>query len=386
MENFVYHIPTRIYFGQGQLSQLRNITEINKKVLLVYGGGSIKRTGLYDNVYTILRESGVEKVKELAGVQPNPRIESVREGIRICREHNLGVVLAVGGGSVIDCSKAIAAGYYHDGDPWDFTSDPSKIYKALPVATVLTLAATGSEMNTGAVITNPELNAKLGFGSPLMRPIFSILDPSLTFTLPARQTAAGVADTMSHIMENYFNHVKGAYLQKELAEALLRTAVKYGPVAIKNPMDYEARANLMWCASLALNGLLASGARSGWSNHPMEHVLSAHYDITHADGLAILTPNWMAHVLDESTAPDFAEFGRKVFGIRIGDNVIESAKEAIRLLRFFFNSLGLPATLHEVGIGEEKLQEMASQAVSSLSNCYVPLTEADVYEIYRRSL
>lgn len=386
MENFEYYVPTRIYFGKGQLKQLSHITEFGKRVLVVYGGGSVKRSGLYDQVMEQLSAAGVELVKELGDIAPNPRISSVRSGMAICREYALDVILAVGGGSVIDAAKVIAAGMCYDGDVWDIVKDASLIQASLPVATILTLAATGSEMDINAVISNPGTNEKLNMRAVPLRPVFSILDPTLTFSVPPRQTAAGAADILSHVMENYFNHVEGCDLVKELAEGIMRTTVKYGPIALREPENYTARANLMWASSLALNDLLCSGASCGWSAHPMEHILSAHYDITHADGLAILTPNWMEYILSPATAPDFAHFGHAVFGLDQSADVMTDAKAAIRALRDFNHTLGLPATLRDVGIGEEKLRLMAEETTQYLSNCYVPLTAEDVYAIFRVSL
>ncbi|MBQ6691753.1 MAG: iron-containing alcohol dehydrogenase, partial [Clostridia bacterium] len=255
MLNFTHHIPTTIHFGQGQLSHLSELKESGKNVLLVYGGGSIKKTGLYDEIMKILTENGLS-VTELAGVQPNPRIESVREGIRLCRENNVDMVLAVGGGSSIDCAKVVAAGVFYDGDAWDLVLDRTKITKALPIYSVLTIAATGSEMDRVAVISDMSKNEKWSTGSPLMAPKMSVLDPSITFTVSKKQTAAGTADIMSHTFENYFTPVKGAFFQARMCEALLKTVIHYGPIAYEEPENYEARANLMWCSSWAINGFL----------------------------------------------------------------------------------------------------------------------------------
>lgn len=231
------------------------------------------------------------------------------------QENSIDIVLAVGGGSSIDCAKVVAAGRYYEGDAWDIVVDPGKIDKVLPIASVLTIAATGSEMDSTAVITNPETNDKIGTKHPYMAPKFSILDPVYTFTLPAKQTAAGTADIMSHIFESYFEKTQGAYLQNRMAEALLKTCIKYGAIALKEPENYEARANLMWASSLAINGLLRYGKASVWSVHPIEHVLSAYYDITHGVGLAILTPHWMKYVLDDTTVDKFAEYGVNVWNL-----------------------------------------------------------------------
>lgn len=239
MQNFNYNIPTKIFFGKGQIEQLgSNLKDISKNVLLVYGGGSIKKNGLYDKVVSQLESAGIEW-KELSGVEPNPKIESVREGVKICRENGIGAVLAVGGGSTIDCAKIIASGTCYDGDPWEQVVDNSKITKALPVVSVLTLSATGSEMDGFAVISDMEKNEKWGTGNDVTKPVFSILDPEYTYTVSARQTAAGTADIMSHTFENYFNQEKGAYLQARFCEGILKTCIKYAPVAVKTPDNYE---------------------------------------------------------------------------------------------------------------------------------------------------
>ncbi|HAG44342.1 MAG TPA: NADH-dependent alcohol dehydrogenase, partial [Clostridium sp.] len=299
MLNFVYSIPTEIFFGEGKIKVLgKEIKKYGNKVLLVYGGGSIKKTGLYDKITNILKENNIDFV-ELAGVEPNPRITSVREGIKLCRENNVDFILAIGGGSVIDCSKFIAGGYYYDGDPWDFFIGKGNVTKALPLASILTLAATGSEMNRGGVISNLETNQKLATGHPTLSPKFSILDPTYTYTVPKNQTAAGAVDIMSHIFEVYFTPTKTAFLQNRMAEALLKTVFHYGPIAFNEPENYEARANLMWASSLAINGLLSYGKDTNWSVHDMEHELSAFYDITHGVGLGILTPVWMEYILND---------------------------------------------------------------------------------------
>jgi len=388
MNDFVFSVPTAIYFGKGQVEKLGGIVQqYGSRALLVYGGGSIKRSGLYDKVLGQLKKNFVS-VTELAGVEPNPKIASVREGVRLCRENKVDVVLAVGGGSSIDCAKVVAAGACYDGDPWDLVTEPARIQKALPLVTVLTMAATGSEMNQNAVITNPETHEKLGTAGQVLKPRASILDPELTFTVPRRQTAAGTADIMSHTFENYFTGVKGAFLQARFAEGILRTCIQYGPAALKRPDDYEARANLMWASSHAINGLLSCGAEVAWSVHPMEHELSAFYDITHGVGLAILTPNWMKYVLSDSTVGKFAEYGVNVWGIDANQAPLLTAQQAIEKTRAFFTaSLGLPSTLREVGIGEENLKVMAEHAAShGLEHAFVPLRADDVLKIYRASL
>lgn len=386
MLNFHYNIPTEIYFGKGQINNLgTNLKKVSSNVLLVYGGGSIKKIGLYDKVLEQLQANRISFC-ELAGVEPNPRIESVRKGVEIVRENNLTAVLAVGGGSTIDCAKVIASGSCYDGDPWDQVIDSSKITKALPVVSVLTLSATGSEMDGFAVISDLEKNEKWGTGNDLTKPVFSILDPEYTYTVSKKQTAAGTADIMSHTFENYFNQNKGAFLQGRFCEGVLKTCIKYAPIAIEEPENYEARANLMWSSSMAINGIVSYGEGAAWSVHPMEHELSAFYDITHGVGLAILTPYWMEYVLNDDTVWRFVEYGRNVWGITDGDD-FAIAKEAIAKTREFFVSLGLPATLSEIGITDEHFEIMSRKAADGgLANGFVPLDAEDVMTIFRSAL
>ncbi len=387
MTNFIYSIPTKIYFGKGQISHLGEaVGAYGHRALLVYGGGSIKKMGLYSTVIDLLKKSSIE-VTELSGVEPNPKIESVRAGVTLCRENQIDVVLAVGGGSSIDCAKVVAAGACYDGDAWDLVIHPEKIKDVLPVISVLTLAATGSEMDAFAVISDMEKNDKFGTASEGMKPKASILDPEYTYTVSKQQTAAGTADIMSHTFENYFTNVKGAFIQARFSESLLKTCIKYGKIAVEDPTNYEARSNLMWASSLAINGLLPNGAEVAWSVHPMEHELSAFYDITHGIGLAILTPNWMKHVLNEKTVGQFAEYGVNVWGIDPMLDQFEIANQAIQNTRNYFNALGIPSTLREVGIGEEKLEIMAKKAASmGLEYAFVPLSADDVLAIYKASL
>ena len=384
MNNFTYNIPTVIHFGRDQLSRLSELARSGKNVLLVYGGGSIKRSGLYDAVMKNLLDAGLN-VTELPGVEPNPRIESVRKGVELCHENNIEMVLAVGGGSSIDCAKVIAAGACYHGDSWDLVLDPRKIKAALPIYSVLTLAATGSEMDTFAVISDLEKNEKWGTGSRWMSPKMSILDPTYTFTVSPKQTSAGTADIMSHTLENYFTPVKGAYVQARMCEALLKTLIHYGPIALEQPDNYEARANLMWVSSLAINGLMSNGANVAWCVHPMEHELSAFYDITHGEGLAILTPFWMDFALREDTAWRFGEYGRNVFGLT-GDNDMEVGRQAIACTREFFRKMNLPATLGEVSIDSTHFDIMAQKAAAGCTGSFVPLSSDDIKAIYTAAL
>ena len=383
MYNFAFHVPTTIHFGKGQISHLADLAAYGKKVLLCYGGGSIKRNGIYDQATKILSDAGLQ-IFELSGVEPNPRIQTVRRGVDLCRKESIDRVLAIGGGSTIDCAKVVAAGAKYDGDAWDLVIHPELIKAALPIFSVLTLAATGSEMDAFAVISDMTKNEKWGTAAECLKPTMSVLDPTYTFSVPARQTAAGTADMMSHTFENYFSMDDGAYVQKRMAEALLKTMIHYGPIALEKPDDYDARANLMWAASHAINGLVGEGCAPAWCVHPMEHELSAFYDITHGEGLAILTPAWMEHVLSEKTEKQFATYGRNVWGLT-GTDDAPVAREAIaRTRQFFTETMHMPATLHEVGItDEEHFDVMAQKAADGSKGSFVPLTKEDIVEIYR---
>ncbi|MCI6262881.1 MAG: iron-containing alcohol dehydrogenase [Coriobacteriaceae bacterium] len=383
MYNFTFHAPTTIHFGKGQISHLADLAGYGKKVLLCYGGGSIKRNGIYDQATKILSDAGLQ-IFELSGVEPNPRIQTVRRGVDLCRKESIDMVLAIGGGSTIDCAKVVAAGAKYDGDAWDLVIHPELIKAALPIFSVLTLAATGSEMDAFAVISDMTKNEKWGTAAECLKPTMSVLDPTYTFSVPARQTAAGTADMMSHTFENYFSMDDGAYVQKRMAEALLKTMIHYGPIALEKPDDYDARANLMWAASHAINGLVGEGCAPAWCVHPMEHELSAFYDITHGEGLAILTPAWMEHVLSEKTEKQFATYGRNVWGLT-GTDDAPVAREAIaRTRQFFTETMHMPATLHEVGItDEEHFDVMAQKAADGSKGSFVPLTKEDIVEIYR---
>jgi len=384
MNNFTYSIPTKVYFGKGQISHLTELKESGNKVLLVYGGGSIKKAGIYDTAMKLLADAGLS-VFELAGVEPNPRIQTVRKGAEICKKEAVDMVLAIGGGSTIDCAKVVAAAAKYEGDAWDLVLNPGLITGALPIYSVLTLAATGSEMDQFAVISDMTKNEKWGTEGECLKPKMSILDPEYTYTVSPKQTSAGTADIMSHTLETYFTNVEGAAVQARFCESILKTLIQYGPIALAEPDNYEARANLMWCGSLAINGLCKGGAEVAWCVHPIEHELSAFYDITHGEGLAILTPFWMDYALNEKTAAKFAEYGRNVWGVT-GDDDMEAAKASIACTRDFFKKLNLPSTLREVGIGETHFDIMAEKAVKGCEGAYVPLTKEAIVSIYKAAL
>ena len=389
MNSFIYDIPVKVYFGENQLSHLGGeLKKYGNRVLLTYGGGSIKRIGLYDNVIEELHKAGME-VFELSGIEPNPRIESVREGVKMCKEHNIDVLLAVGGGSTIDATKFMAAGACVEHDPWEFFGANAKpIERALPLVTILTLSATGSEMDSGGVISNLATQDKLGRLAQPMLPKVSFLDPTLTYSVSAYQTACGAADIMSHIMEVYFNMNKDLYMLDCFMEGMLKTVVRYAPIAIAEPENYEARANLMWTSSWAINGFINGGKKKAWSCHPMEHELSAVYDITHGLGLAILTPRWMEYCLDETNVEKYVSFGVNVFGIDANQEPMTIAKQSIqRLSDFFFKTLGLQSTFTEVGIKREDFKEMARKACRYGDiRGFKTLTPEDVERIYEMCL
>lgn len=384
MENFIWYVPTKIYFGKGQLSHLREMKECGDRVLLVYGGGSIKKLGIYDEALAILKGEGMT-VFELGGVEPNPKVELVRKGVDLCRRENIDMVLGIGGGSVLDTAKAVAAGAKYDGDVWDFVGHNGLIKDALPIFTVLTMSATGSEMNKNAVISDMSRNLKEGISSDLLKPRMSICDPTYTFSVSMYQTAAGTADIMSHTFEVYFADVPGGYLTARFGEAVLRTCVKYGPIALSEPDNYEARANLMWASTTAINGLTKLSSTTGWSCHPIEHELSAWYDITHGVGLAILTPRWMRHILSERTMWKFAEYGREVWGLEGDDEMVANAAIE-RTGSFLFDTMKLPRTLGEVGIDSAHFAEMAAHAAPAFARSYVPLSEKDILAILNACL
>lgn len=386
INDFIYDIPVRIYFGRDQLHHLGSeLKQYGTRVLMTYGGGSIKRIGLYDRVVKEIRDAGLE-LYELSGIEPNPRIDSVRKGAEMCKQHHIDVLLAVGGGSTIDATKFMAAGACVDHDPWDFLdlSKRSPIERALPIVSILTLSATGSEMDSGGVISNPETKDKLGRLAPAMLPKASFLDPSNTFSVSPYQTACGAADMLSHIFEVYFNMDQDLYMLDCFMEGLMKTIIRYAPVAMREPDNYEARANLMWASSWAINGFIDGGKRQAWSCHPMEHELSAIYDITHGLGLAILTPRWMEYCLDETTVSKYVQFGTNVFGIDPTLPPMDIAHKAIAMLSdFLFGTLQLKRTFPEVGIDRTHFAVMAKKSVfGDTLKGFKPLRQFDVEQIF----
>lgn len=387
MQNFDYMTPTRLIFGRDAIAKLPEVmTRFGKKILLTYGGGSIKKIGLYQKVLEMLK--GYDIV-ELPGIQPNPKYDpSVLDGVRLCKEHNVDVILSVGGGSVLDCSKAIAAGAKYDGDPWDLISYKVKAKAALPIVDIITLAATGSEYDCGGVISRTETNDKIGYIDPLLFPVVSILDPVYTFTVSKKQTAAGIADAMNHTIEQYFVE-DSTLLNDGFCESMLRSLMINGRKCLENPEDYTARAEMMLACTYGCNGILALGnSYSGWPCHGIEHALSAYYDITHGEGLAIITPRWMRHILNERTIDRFVKYGINVFGIDPALPKQEIAKKAIDATYEFFQSINIPMHLREVGIDDSRIDEMAHHIATNegLDKAYAPLNEQDIKEILLESL
>lgn len=387
MQNFDYATPTRLIFGKDAINSLVSVMQpLGKRVLLAYGGGSIKKTGLYDKVKGLLKDF---EITELSGIQPNPKYDpSVLEGVRLCKENNIDVILSVGGGSVLDCTKAIAAGAKYDGEPWDLITYKVPTNDALPIVDIMTLAATGSEYDAGGVISRTETNDKVGYIDPHLFPVASILDPTYTFTVSKKQTAAGCADAMNHTMEQYFA-ADTTLLNDGFCESMLRSLMTNARAILKNPEDYTARAEFMLCCTYGCNGILSLGnSPSGWPCHGMEHALSAYYDITHGEGLAIITPHWMEHILSEKTVDRFVKYGVNVFGINANQDKMEIAHQAIKATYDFFAEIGIPMTLREVGIDETRIDEMAQHVADTegLEHGYVPLYKEDIAAIFRASL
>ena len=388
MVNFDYQTPTRLIFGRGVVQEkLHDVMEkFGKRVLITWGGGSIKRSGLYDQVREILKD---KEIYELPGIEPNPKYDpSVLEGVRICKEKNIDVILSVGGGSVLDCTKAIAGAACSDADPWDVITMKVPTLKAIPIVDIITLAATGSEYDRGGVISRTDTNDKLAYFSDLVFPAVSFIDPTYTFTLPVRQTLAGVSDCINHIMEQYFcgEHIM---MNDAFMEGAIKSLMKNVRIVLEDPENYEARAEIFYATTLGCNGIYSLGnSESGWPMHAIEHALSGHYDINHGEGLAIVTPRWMKHILSEKTIERFVSFGTGVFGIDPALPEMEIAEKAIQSIHDFYREIGLPMTLREVGIDGSRIDEMAHHIAvnEGLENAWAPLHEEDIAAILRDCL
>jgi len=389
MLNFSFCSPTYFEFGKGTENVTGSLVKRagGGKLLLHYGGGSIKKSGLYDRVVTSLKENGLDFV-ELGGAQPNPVSSLVYEGIELCRKENVDFILAVGGGSAIDSAKAIAAGAVYDGDFWDFFSGKG-VEQALPVGVILTIAAAGSEGSPNSVITNEKTNEKRGCGGEVLRPVFSILNPEMTQTLPPYQTAAGAADIMVHVIERYFSNTKNVEITDRLCEAVLKTMIAETPKAIENPNNYEARANIMWAGMVAHNNLCGVGREQDWASHGMAHGPSAFYDATHGAALSVICPAWMKFVSKVNPAK-FIQFAVRVWDCDMNfENPEITAREGIERFEIFLKKIGMPSSIKEFGAKEDEIPKLVKHVgvgADKTFGGYVKLNAQDVEEIYKLAL
>lgn len=389
MNDFVFHTPTKVFFGRGGEKKVGEILRSYgfSKVLFHYGSGSIKRSGLYDTVVASLKDAGISFV-ELGGVEANPKVSLARKAAKLAREEKVDLILAVGGGSVLDSSKAAAAGAYYNCDPWEFSTKKRIPEKALPVGTILTLAASGSEMSDSCVLTNEENWLKRGFNAPCNRPLFSILNPELTFTVGKFQTGCGIVDIMMHTLERYLTPEGGeSDLTDRIAEGLLIAVRDAGRRAIADPRDYEARATLMWAGSVSHNDYTGCGRKRLFPVHKLEHELSAFRDeIAHGAGLSVLFPAWAEHEMPYDY-PRFAQFANRVLGVEMDfEHPERTAREGIRTLRRFFEEIGMPTHLSQLGIKPENYEKLAANTVRTVNGpvkSYSPLDEKAIIEIYR---
>jgi len=382
MNNFTYCTPTEYIFGRGVENEVGALAsqKLGRKILLVYGGSFAERSGLLDRVRHSLSDAGVEFV-ELGGIQPNPTDNRVYEGIDLGRRANISGVLAVGGGSVIDTAKAIAGGIPYDGDFWDFWAGKAVMTEALPVGTVLTIAAAGSEGSGNSVITKLDGGHKVSLRTNVLRPLFSMLDPELTESLPPFQTACGIVDMMAHIMERYFSNTPDCEVTDRLCEATLISIINMAPAVLADPHDYPARANIMWAGTVAHNGMLGVGREEDWSSHAMEHEISALYGVSHGAGLAVVFPAWMEYA-SRLNPSKIEQLGRRVFGV-------ESAAAAIVALRKFYKSLGMPLTMGELGVSAPDIDLMVKklhQTKGQMFGAYIRLDESATRQIYHLML
>lgn len=386
MNQFNFYSPTEFIFGKDREKECGKYVKKygGTKVLVHYGTGSVIRSGLLDRVKKSLEEEGISYV-ELGGVKPNPRDTKVYEGIDICRKENVDFILSVGGGSTIDSSKAIAIGALYDGDFWDFFSRKAEIKKALPIGTVLTIAAAGSEGSGATVITKEEGMLKRDAGSDLMKPRFSILNPALTMTLPAYQTACGATDIMAHVFERYITNTKEVETTDRLCEAVLLTMINETPKAIKNPEDYGARANIMWAGTVAHTDLLGVGRSQDWNSHAIEHELSGLYDCAHGAGLAVIMPSWMEYVYKHDVMR-FAQMAVRVWGCEMNfQNPEETALKGIRCFRRFLSEIGMPINFEQIGAKEEDIPVLVEKfgIGNGKTGGFVPLSAEDITNIYK---
>lgn len=390
MLNFDYGAPTRIIFGKDTQHQIGQLAAQYgyKKLLVHYGGGSVVRSGLLEDVKKALTQAGVAFV-ELGGVKPNPCDNLVYDGAALCKREGVDAILAVGGGSVMDSAKAIALAAPDDGDFWDFYQRTRTPKEHLPVCTIVTLAASGSEASNSAVITNTKTRQKMGLGIPQNYPVFSILNPELTYTLPAYQTACGCADMMAHVLERYFTNTDQVGLSDRLLESVMQTILQYGPIALRQSDHYGARANLMWAGTLAHNGLFGMGREGDWGSHKLEHILSARYDVAHGAGMAVIFPAWM-QVQYKHNIPLFSQLFQRLFGIQPDrDQPEQTILQGIEMLRSFYRSLGLPTTLGQLGVPKEDipwLVQHVQRDASGKVGSFHPLDDQGIQAVYEHAL
>lgn len=386
--NFTYNTPTKLYFGKNSVKELPDVIgQFGKNVLLTYGGGSIKKMGLYDRVRELLKDFNIV---ELSGIEPNPKYDpSVITGAKLCKENNIDVILAVGGGSVLDCSKAISVCSLYDGEGWDLISGKVKATESIPVVDIITLAATGSEYDAGCVISNTAINDKRGYVDGILYPIASFLDPEYTFSVSKWQTACGTADAINHVLEQFFAKPSNAFNDGVMISAI-RSLMTNAKIALEKPSDYDARSELMYVCTLACNGILSNGSGySGWPMHAIEHALSAYFDITHGAGLAIITPRWMREILSENTVERFVTLGKLLFGFNnLSD--FDMANKVINEFYTFFESIGIPMHLAELGVKADKIEEMADHILENDNTAndwmYVPLDKDSLIRILAESM
>ncbi len=390
MRDFTYYAPTEVVFGKESEEQVAQLVKKygGHRVLVHYGGQSAKRSGLLDKICCLLDEGGVPHT-ELGGVVPNPRLSLVHKGIQLCKEQQIDFILAVGGGSVIDSAKAIAYGVCYEGDVWDFYLRKAVAQACLPVASVLTIPAAGSEMSEASVITNEDGDIKLGYSNNISRPKFAIMNPERTFTLPPYQTAAGVTDMMMHTMERYFTHDGDMDITTALAEAALRTMKDNIFYVLKNPEDYRYRAQIMWAGSLMHNGLTGCGIHDDWATHQLEHELSGMFDVTHGAGLAAIWPSWARYVYKEDVSR-FVRFAVNVMDVPNDFTDPEgTALRGIEAMERFYHAIGMPVNIHELigrEITDDEIKEMVrkcSRNYSSTCGCFKVLQAEDMEKIYQ---
>lgn len=384
MDNFQFYSPTEFVFGKSTENECGKYVRKHggSKVLIHYGSGSAIKSGLLDRVRESLSAEGISYV-ELGGVQPNPRDTKIREGIALVKAENVDFILSVGGGSCIDSSKGIAAGYYYDGDFWDLYANHPEIKRALPIGTILTIAAAGSEGSGASVVTKVDGKLKRDISSDLIRPRFSILNPELTCTLPPFQTACGATDIMAHIFERYFTNTEEVEVTDRLCEGLLLTMIKETPRVIADPNNYEARANIMWAGTVAHNDIVGVGRSQDWNSHAIEHELSGLYDVAHGAGLAVVMPAWMEFTMNHNVMR-FAQVATRVWGCQMNfANPEVTAKEGIKCFRKFLASIGMPINFEQLGAKEEDIPLLASKmGIKGTTGGFVKLTTADVEKIY----